>query len=105
VVTDKTLQKPALTTLVNNIRERSIGGLDIQALTIHEHPNAPISTLSVGDDILVQADVPSYGYVQLWVRILSIVSTDDDERVQLTTSASSNFLYSSTIEVTDSGSG
>lgn len=43
--------------------------LRITSLDVLDHPNAPIGSWQVGDDVLVRADLPWLGEVEMWVRI------------------------------------
>lgn len=102
VVTDKTLRKDALQTLVTGLMERTKESLDIATITINaRHRNAPLGALDLGDDIFVEAEIPSLGgEVRMWVRVTAITEDEAGDTATLTTSRSSNFLYSSTTEVT-----
>jgi hypothetical protein len=100
IVTDKTMQAPALQRLVTGIRAKSNRSLDITSVTIKNDENAPLSTIQPGDDIFVQTEIPAYGGdVRMWVRVTSITQDELGDTAVLTTSASNNFIYSSTIEV------
>jgi hypothetical protein len=41
----------------------------ITSLEIIDHPNAPLGAWQLGDDILVRAEVPWLGEIEVWVRI------------------------------------
>ncbi len=43
--------------------------LEISQVTVRDHPNAPIGSWSLGDDVLIQATIPWLGDVSLWCRI------------------------------------
>lgn len=101
VVTDKTMQEPALKRLVSGIRAAANRSLDITSVTIKNDENAPLSAINLGDDIYVQTEIPAYGgEVRMWVRVTSITQDELGDTAVLTTSASANFIYSSTVEVT-----
>lgn len=101
VVTDKTLRQAALQELTTSIRERTSQTLDITAVQINaRHKNAPLSNLDLGDDIYVQTRIASFGDVRMWVRVTAITEDETGDTATLTTSRSSNFLYSATTEVT-----
>lgn len=44
--------------------------LTITEITVRNHPNAPIGSWAVGDDICVSAELPWVGEVNLWCRII-----------------------------------
>lgn len=107
VVTDKTKGQPGMDTLVSSTLEKTSTGLDVTSFNIIDHPNARISAIDLGDDILIQSPVPSYSEdtLRMRVRVLSITEGDSDEEATLTTSRSANFIYSSTTEVSDGSGG
>lgn len=69
--------------------------LDIAAITVVDHPNAPIASWEVGDDILIEARLPWLGDVQVWSRITSWALVSDS-KATLTVSRSDRFRYRGT---------
>lgn len=53
---------------------------------------APMGSFRVGDDILVQADVPYHGSVSLWHRIISYTWSPDTERVTVQLRRSEQYM-------------
>ncbi len=43
--------------------------LEINSITVRDHPNAPIGSWQLGDDILVEADIPWLGLIAVWCRV------------------------------------
>lgn len=66
--------------------------LEINSITVANHPNAVIGSWALGDDILVQATLPWLGEVSLWCRITSWSLTSEDRAV-LTLARSDSFQY------------
>jgi hypothetical protein len=57
------------------------------------HDNAPMGSFTVGDDILIQANLPYYGEVALWHRILAYTWRPDANEVTLSLRRSEQFVY------------
>ena len=57
------------------------------------NPLAPMGSYRVGDDILVQADVPYHGEVSLWHRIIGYTWKPGSERVSVQLRRSEQFNY------------
>lgn len=96
VLTDKTVTDSKV--LDKRTREtllRVSPTLDVATVTIREHRHAPISALSIGDDITVQFTLPSLGEdVALKVRVLSIGEADEAPGLAvLGVQRSSAFVY------------
>lgn len=68
------------------------GLLQITSIDVVNHPNAPIGSWQVGDDVLVRADVPWLGEVDLWCRITAW-SLTGDHTATLTLARSDSFRY------------
>jgi hypothetical protein len=64
---DKTDRMDAL--IRDQLQRRALS-LDIQSVTVVDHPNARIGSWSVGDDVLIQATIPWLGDIELWCRIV-----------------------------------
>lgn len=68
--------------------------LDISEVTINDDPNARISAIQPGDDVLVDVEVPWLGHLKMWLRVLSIEeSADNAGRATLKTQRSDSFTY------------
>ena len=64
--------------------ERRQGLLDITDIEVDaRHDNARFGSYSVGDDILIDVEIPWQGRVQQWERVLSITYSPDAESVRL----------------------
>jgi hypothetical protein len=73
---------------------RRLAAYTISEITIDAtHDNAPLGSYTLGDDILVQANLPYYGEVQLWHRILAITWVPDRDEVRLSLRRSEQFNY------------
>lgn len=95
VYTDKSITTiPRLTALSRTQLTRWQQVLEITSIDVIAHPNARIGSWQLGDDILVSADLPWLGRVDLWSRVVgwSLIS---DSRATLTLARSSSFYYGS----------
>lgn len=82
----------ALASLVRNeltVRQQLA---EIASITVRNHPNAPIGSWQVGDDILVRADLPWLGRVSLWHRITAW-ELASETTAKLTLQRSDTFTY------------
>lgn len=101
IVTDKTVKRQAqLDRIVARVLAQASRTLDVTTLAVKDTPSTPISAIELGDDILVKANLPSYGDFEVKVRVLSITEGDAPGRAVLNTQRSSAFLYRATTEVT-----
>ncbi|MFI9052517.1 hypothetical protein [Streptomyces sp. NPDC053427] len=92
-VVDKTLSSAsALRTRGTRELAGRSQALQIPAVQIRNHPNAPFGSWSLGDDILVQVHVPWVGDVAIWHRIISDELSPDDFCI-LTLKRSDQFVY------------
>jgi hypothetical protein len=68
---------------------------EISSITVKDHPNARIGSWSVGDDILVKADLPWLGRTEIWCRILSwsLEGSEGDDTATLNLARSDSFIY------------
>jgi hypothetical protein len=52
---------------------RRIGVGEVEEIVVDGlHPNAPMGSYQVGDEIMVEGDVPWWDDIDTWVRVLSI---------------------------------
>jgi hypothetical protein len=56
---------------------QAVANLTIDQISVKDHPNAIIGSWALGDDILVQADLPWLGRLSIWHRIVSWSLTSD----------------------------
>lgn len=71
VYAGKDVTSPArMDSIIRGELQRRGQTLNIRAVTVTDHPNAPIGSWDVGDDILVQAIIPWLGEVSLWCRVV-----------------------------------
>lgn len=56
--------------LIQRELRRRQDALKITQVTVRDHPNAPIGSWDLGDDVLIQATIPWLGDVALWCRIV-----------------------------------
>lgn len=68
------------------------GELRIDSVDVVNHPNAPIGSWAVGDDVLIQAELPWLGDVSLWCRITGWELLSDS-RARLSLARSDSFSY------------
>ncbi|MGO4251246.1 hypothetical protein AB4Y81_03175 [Paenarthrobacter sp. TAF1] len=66
--------------------------LDISQVTVRDHPNAPIGSWNLGDDVLIQATIPWLGDVDLWCRVTGWALTSETTAV-LNLARSDSFTY------------
>jgi hypothetical protein len=81
------LQSQARTALL-----QAAANLSIDQITVRNHPNAPIGSWALGDDIYIQADIPWVGQVGIWHRIVSW-SLTNDSTATLKLERSDSFTY------------
>ncbi|GAB2519394.1 hypothetical protein [Paramicrobacterium agarici] len=81
-----------LDALIRNELNRSRNVQTIDEITVRQHTNAPIGSWSVGDDILVKANLPWLGETDLWCRIVAWELLADD-RARLSLARSDSFIY------------
>lgn len=67
---------------------------NITGFKVRNHPNAPIGSFEVGDDVLVQTHV-GWQPTRLWVRITALTISPETDDVVVTCSRSDRFNYSS----------
>lgn len=96
VYTDKAVRNDGrLDSLIRDELENRSGLLDIDSIDVIDHPNAPIGSWELGDDVLVSADVPWLGEVDLWCRVVGWKLTGD-HTATLTLARSDSFHYGGT---------
>lgn len=67
---------------------------DIKSIEIQDHPNARLSAITPGDDVLVECELEQAGDVRVWLRVLSVQeSADTPGRATLKTQRSDSFTY------------
>lgn len=66
--------------------------LTITSVEVRDHPNAPIGSWDVGDDVLVQATLPWLGDVALWCRITGW-TLNSESTATLSLARSDSFTY------------
>ncbi|MBV1940775.1 siphovirus ReqiPepy6 Gp37-like family protein [Streptomyces sp. BV286] len=92
-VVDKTLSSDSALRSRGNLELTGHSqALQIPAIQIRNHPNARFGSWSIGDDILVQVEVPWVGDVAIWHRIISDELSPNDMCV-LTLKRSDSFVY------------
>lgn len=75
-----------------NELNQSLAALTIDQINVRDHPNAPIGSWALGDDILVQADVPFLGRIAIWHRITAW-SLTGDSTATIKLARSDSFTY------------
>lgn len=61
------------TALAEQELRKSTGDADFEEITVRNHPNAPLGSWQMGDEILVQTEGDWHGAIAVWVRVLSDV--------------------------------
>jgi len=94
--TDKTSSRERITTQVRDQLTKLLDPVEISTMVVVDHRNAPLSALSVGDEIL--APVEHHGRTEsaMWVRIVGIDYTDGSGHAALSVQRASAFNYSTT---------
>lgn len=89
VVQDKTLmtQEAADRAVMEELSYR-LGSPDLNELVLHDHPNAPIGSYDVGDEIEVRTKTGFHDNLDLWVRILGIQTEPEKGTETLTVARS-----------------
>lgn len=67
-------------------------GLEIDSVSVRDHPNAPIGSWSLGDDVLIEASLPWLGDIAVWHRITGWTLTSD-HTATLQLARSDSFIY------------
>lgn len=85
VYTDKSVTtKTRMTALARAELAFRQNHLEIASVEVAEHPNAPIGSWSLGDDVLIQADLPWLGEIAVWHRVTEwSLLADDRARLSL----------------------
>lgn len=84
VVTDKTLRnKKAANAAATRELSARLGDEDIDSLTVLDHPHAPIGSYTSGDEILIRSRHGWTQDIELWVRVLSIVTEPEKNQATL----------------------
>lgn len=85
VVVDKSLRnkKAANAAAVRELSAR-LGDEDIDTLTVLDHPHAPIGSYAPGDEILIRSRHGWTQGIELWVRILTIITEPENNTATLT---------------------
>lgn len=52
--------------------------LTISSVTVRDHPHAPMASWSLGDDVLIEAELPHLGKVSIWHRVMAWSLNADD---------------------------
>lgn len=79
--------------------------VDIGEVQVREHPNAPLAAIQPGDDVYTEVEVPWFGEVAMWLRVLSVEqSIDQPGRATLKTQRSEAFAYASATNPSADGS-
>jgi len=54
---------------------------DVAQISVRDHPNAPVGSWAMGDEVLLQGDAGWAGDLNLWVRVVGQTLTPDDMSV------------------------
>lgn len=100
ILTDKSADQARLNALLQAELLKRTDVTEISEITIRDHPNAPITAIDPGDDVLVQAIIRGLGPTRLWSRVLAITENDKaPDTAVLSLQRSDSFIYSSTTGV------
>lgn len=78
--------------LIRDQLQRRHNELQIDAVSVRDHPNARIGAWDLGDDVLIQATIPWLGDVALWCRIVGWELNTDHTAI-LHLARSDSFTY------------
>lgn len=94
-VVDKTLTDATVAAaMANEELRRRVSVTEFSDIVVDAtHDNAPLGSWALGDDILVQCNIPYIGEVALWHRIVAFVWTPDSDVVTLNLKRSEQFAY------------
>lgn len=95
IVSDGTLMNQTATnTLAEDEILRRLAAITIgQAVIMDWHPNAPLGSYQVGDEVLITGFVPWAGYVEFWHRIIAFTWEPSKNIVTLNTRRAEQFGY------------
>lgn len=102
LLTDKTLSEAAMQKRLVKYQTILRETYDITTIVVTDHPNCPIKSIVVGDDITLDFEHPDFGRVRTVVRVLGVALSEVDTVATLTTSRSVFFVYDSLTEELDS---
>jgi len=98
VYTDKGADtKTRLTALSRGELARRSLDVEVSSIVVRDHPNARIDSWNIGDDILVEADLPWLGWVEVWSRVVGWALNGED-RATLTLVRSDSFIYGQAVQ-------
>lgn len=99
--TDKTIKDvDLLTDKCRGLLDQYSAHLDIASVVVRDTPAVPLSAVDLGDDIFIQTFLPSYGDINLWVRVLAITESDTTpHQATLTVQRASAFRYNTNEEI------
>lgn len=81
-----------LTSYARDALLKAAATMTIEQIQVRDHANAPVGGWALGDDILVQVDVPFLGRLSIWHRIVSW-SLTSDSTATLKLARSDSFSY------------
>lgn len=95
VLDDKTVGSTArANALASSELDRRQALRDVTEITVMaRHPNAPLGSFAVGDEVLLSARVPWAGEVRQFQRVLSYTYSPDSEAVKISMRSASSFSY------------
>ncbi|MEU8655263.1 hypothetical protein [Actinoplanes philippinensis] len=96
IYTDKTISdSDRLDAVIRRELDARRDVLELRTVEVDDHPNAPIGSWQLGDDVLIQASLPWLGDIAVWERVVgwSLIS---ETRASLTLQRSDSFTYGGT---------
>jgi hypothetical protein len=90
---DRSADKQRLDSMVERYRVKVSQIRDISSVTIVDHPNARVAAIRPGDDILIEADLPWLGEIDMWVRVTAVAQDAFGDTAVLSTRRASSFTY------------
>lgn len=73
-------------------RRQAIFDID-EILADARHPNAQLGDFQLGDDVLVKANLPKFGEINQWQRIIGYTYYPDTEQLRIRMRRSDSFVY------------
>lgn len=93
VYSDKAVTAAArMDALIAGEAARRRAHLEISTVEVVDHPNAPLGSWALGDDVLIEARLPWLGDIAEWCRVVAW-SLTSDSTARLTLARSDSFAY------------
>ena len=79
VLVDKAVTKAArMDALIGEEMNLRRAAIRVESVDVIDHPNAPIGSWQLGDDVLIRAEIPWLGEIEVWCRVTGWTLTGDN---------------------------